>query len=504
MFGWRRKSDGFEWHEHVRTTIRIKREDRRRRIDEARHLAAEGLSHAGRAGVAAGSSGAHLIARWAKAVAEAVRAGCVRTLTAIPLALDRVRAISGRALMLLLEGAGRALKVGLEYAGHAARCTGHALNSVGRGLSNAAGAGARVSSAGLGTAGGVLTRLVIGGSRSLRNSAALPLLALVGAVATAAASIRLLSAGMSSDALFTLLFGCASLLAVTLALTLGGRPIPLSTHGYDLALLPEEPRDRRRLSLPFALPSGRLAGMAVVALVACSALAGGGWLVWQGASSLVSAASSTGLFAQAIEGRATAVTGDVLRIGKTEIRLDGIDAPEPAQRCAIPGNRRWRCGDAARQMLARMTRGETVACSVSGTDDTGRALGSCQVAGKDLAESLVAGGHVFAETGLFSKYGAQEEQAQVEKVGIWRGNPERPSEYRARLEEEMARAWEAAKRRAPRGCPIKGNIARGRKYYVLPGTAEYHRVRIQTRRGERWFCSEEEAVAAGWKRSPRS
>src|SRR5690606_11780218 len=61
MFGWRRKSDGFEWHEHVRTTIRIRREDRRRRIDEARALAAEGLSSAGRAGMAAGTFGLNFL-----------------------------------------------------------------------------------------------------------------------------------------------------------------------------------------------------------------------------------------------------------------------------------------------------------------------------------------------------------------------------------------------------------------------------------------------------------
>ena len=51
---WQKRNDGFEWHKYVRTTIKLKREDRRRRIDHARSAAVEGLKGAGRAGFAAG------------------------------------------------------------------------------------------------------------------------------------------------------------------------------------------------------------------------------------------------------------------------------------------------------------------------------------------------------------------------------------------------------------------------------------------------------------------
>ncbi len=33
---------------------------------------------------------------------------------------------------------------------------------------------------------------------------------------------------------------------------------------------------------------------------------------------------------------------------------------------------------------------------------------------------------------------------------------------------------------------------------VLPGGAYYNRTRINPAKGERWFCTEEEAQAAGW------
>lgn len=58
---------------------------------------------------------------------------------------------------------------------------------------------------------------------------------------------------------------------------------------------------------------------------------------------------------------------------------------------------------------------------------------------------------------------------------------------------------------APRamGCAIKGNInsvTRERIYHV-PGQQFYPHTRINYFRGERWFCSEAEAVAAGWRKA---
>ena len=54
------------------------------------------------------------------------------------------------------------------------------------------------------------------------------------------------------------------------------------------------------------------------------------------------------------------------------------------------------------------------------------------------------------------------------------------------------------------GCVIKGNIARdGERIYHVPGGQSYPRTRIDTAQGERWFCTEEEARAAGWRRAAR-
>lgn len=54
-------------------------------------------------------------------------------------------------------------------------------------------------------------------------------------------------------------------------------------------------------------------------------------------------------------------------------------------------------------------------------------------------------------------------------------------------------------------CVIKGNISQrtGEKIYHVPGGGYYDATRINPIAGERWFCSEAEARAAGWRRSFR-
>jgi micrococcal nuclease len=51
-------------------------------------------------------------------------------------------------------------------------------------------------------------------------------------------------------------------------------------------------------------------------------------------------------------------------------------------------------------------------------------------------------------------------------------------------------------------CVIKGNInSDDEKIYHLPGCGSYNRTVIDTGDGEKWFCTEEEAVSAGWRKA---
>jgi len=48
-------------------------------------------------------------------------------------------------------------------------------------------------------------------------------------------------------------------------------------------------------------------------------------------------------------------------------------------------------------------------------------------------------------------------------------------------------------------CRIKGNISGSGRIYHVPGSDSYERTKIDESKGERWFCTEEEARAAGWR-----
>ncbi|MEA5479400.1 cold shock domain-containing protein [Pseudanabaena galeata UHCC 0370] len=58
---------------------------------------------------------------------------------------------------------------------------------------------------------------------------------------------------------------------------------------------------------------------------------------------------------------------------------------------------------------------------------------------------------------------------------------------------------------ASQNCNIKGNISvsSGSKLYHLPNMEDYAITNIDVSKGERWFCTEAEAIANGWKKAPR-
>lgn len=54
-------------------------------------------------------------------------------------------------------------------------------------------------------------------------------------------------------------------------------------------------------------------------------------------------------------------------------------------------------------------------------------------------------------------------------------------------------------------CTIKGNISQNTdsKIYHLSGMEDYESTVIDAARGEKWFCTESEAIANGWRKAPR-
>ena len=49
------------------------------------------------------------------------------------------------------------------------------------------------------------------------------------------------------------------------------------------------------------------------------------------------------------------------------------------------------------------------------------------------------------------------------------------------------------------GCAIKGNVSKRGRIYHIPGSPQYEQTVVDESQGERWFCTEQEAQAAGWR-----
>ena len=191
-----------------------------------------------------------------------------------------------------------------------------------------------------------------------------------------------------------------------------------------------------------------------------------------------------------LAGPARVIDGDTLDVSGARVRLAGIDAPELSQTCQR-GGRGWACGDWARNEMRQRTSGRHVACEGDARDRYGRWLATCTVGGIDLGRSLVRDGVAFAYRRYSTAYVPEEDAAAGARRGLWAGTATLPELYRKTGGDVR------------QGCAIKGNLsARGRIYHS-PGEPGYAATRIDTRRGERWFCTAAEARSAGWRAAAR-
>ncbi len=461
MFRWKRRNEGFEWRTYVRTTVLARRAKRRQQIEEVKEAAVESAREAGRRGAEAGIAGLDAGRRHAAA------------------AFRRLREVGRWSADAGLAG----LRLGGRYAALAV-----ARRSVAGTLPTASSADSSL----LSRVAGALRAGILGAGRNLapawaflrRPDIDIQLL-IAGGGLLLAALVRMVSRGFDAAASFTALAAVAALAAPLGPRLVTGARSCAARFGLSGAwerLIPTDPARSRR------------AYAVVLAIGAALLLGAGYWTFGSAPNTGDRAAIPARPSRNTLQGRAVAVSGDMVRIAQSTVRLAGIEAPEREQECERPGARRWRCGLAAREALTRLLRGRAVTCRLSGVDEAGRVRGVCQAGGDDVAAELVRRGHVFADPGLLAPYGGLEREAKAARVGFWRGAAERPSEYRAKR-------WDDAKRQAPDGCPIKGQLTAEGRVYVLPWSGAYNKVKPRLARGERWFCSEDEARAAGWKPS---
>ncbi|MFA5900625.1 MAG: thermonuclease family protein, partial [Hyphomicrobium sp.] len=125
-----------------------------------------------------------------------------------------------------------------------------------------------------------------------------------------------------------------------------------------------------------------------------------------------------------ISGTVRVIDGDTIVVDSRHIRLEGIDAPEIAQRCGRRFFGTWACGAAATHALASIVAGRSVTCDSRGDDAYGRTLGVCFVNGQDINAHMVREGFAWAFVKYSKSYVREEAEAKSARAGIWSGEAE--------------------------------------------------------------------------------
>jgi endonuclease YncB( thermonuclease family) len=208
----------------------------------------------------------------------------------------------------------------------------------------------------------------------------------------------------------------------------------------------------------------------------------------------------------AVSGGASVIDGDTIEIHGQRIRLYGIDAPEASQQCDLDG-KPWRCGQASANALAEHTGRQTVTCEPRARDRYGHLVAACSVGGENVSAWMVRAGWAVAYRKYSQDSVADEAAARQVKRGIWLSAFIVPWEWRAQrragsgvVVARPLRSTFPSLESDRSGCDIKGNVdEEGEGIYHVPGGRDYARTLIDPTRGERWFCSEADAQAAGWR-----
>jgi len=214
--------------------------------------------------------------------------------------------------------------------------------------------------------------------------------------------------------------------------------------------------------------------------------------------------------------------GSTLQLGDVIYRLDGVEVPAVDQLCIDDHADSWTCGIEARDQLTKLIAGRAVRCDDLGVDPTYRKrhLGVCKVEGETtgLGQLLVRQGFALnVESSATGRFKEDEARARDDKQGLWKGCFVAPHEFRmgrkdgallggacrADRDREIRDALFPAELVQPSGCSIKGKYAvRAR---VTGNLGIYHLQACPsypgTTKPDRWFCSEEDAQGAGFRKA---
>jgi micrococcal nuclease len=202
------------------------------------------------------------------------------------------------------------------------------------------------------------------------------------------------------------------------------------------------------------------------------------------------------------------IDGDTIYVeidgAEYSVRYIGIDAPETDARQPAE------ClGEAATERNRELVEDLIVGLEkdVSETDEFGRLLRYVWLNQGQMVNAMLVG-EGYAEARAYAPDVQHQElldqletRAQSEGLGIW-GPACAETETPTVVANSAPGACEYSGTSEP---VIKGNISQnsGERIYHVPGQENYEPTRINEGAGERWFCTESEAVSAGWRKALR-
>jgi len=193
--------------------------------------------------------------------------------------------------------------------------------------------------------------------------------------------------------------------------------------------------------------------------------------------------------------RISVIDGDTLELDDKIIQLYGIDAPELGQIC-MHDRTPEHCGLAAAFELKKLLSVEhaPLECrQAKAADDP--SLQICTFAHIDIARVLLEGGYVLTAADTSQDYLQAQESAHQGALGLWHNQYVKPEDWRSgkRLPVENDGPQES--------CPIKA-VVRGNsmRLYFVPTDPDYEAIKIDPAKGDKLYCSDEDARRDGWRR----
>ncbi|OGG10644.1 hypothetical protein A2699_00255 [Candidatus Gottesmanbacteria bacterium RIFCSPHIGHO2_01_FULL_43_15] len=229
-------------------------------------------------------------------------------------------------------------------------------------------------------------------------------------------------------------------------------------------------------------------------------------------------ATSTGVVAGSEREKATVkrvIDGDTIELTDgRKVRYIGIDTPE-----TVDPRKPVQCfGKEAADKNKALAQDKSIEMEtdISQSDRYGRLLRYIYVKTDDqkwimVNEALVAEGFALSSTfppdvkyqDLFQ---LAQDQARAAGKGLWGGcnvlaTPAATTSSDTAEASPVGSGQVVESSPNSNSCQIKGNISSGGKIYHLPGCGSYDKTVIDETAGERWFCTEEEAINAGWRKA---